>query len=190
MLSMFFLRLLDGKACCPTQAIGCQRAVAMEIILTRVYTHGNESNATQAPKRVNEKKLDLKVKTIGVHHIGLTVSQLEASAAFFIGLLGWKEVRRDPTYPAIFVSDGEILLTLWSTKADNPTAFDKNTQVGLHHLALQVDSLAHLHEIHALLKSNQVPIEFAPEPLRDGPIQHMMCYEPSGIRLEFIFIPE
>ena len=29
-------------------------------------------------------------------------------------------------------------------------------------------------------------IGFAPEPLGDGPTQHMMCYIPGGIRMEFI----
>jgi catechol 2,3-dioxygenase-like lactoylglutathione lyase family enzyme len=32
--------------------------------------------------------------TRGVHHIGLTVSKLGESAAFFTTVLGWKEVRR------------------------------------------------------------------------------------------------
>lgn len=44
--------------------------------------------------------------TKGVHHIGLTVSKLEESALFFTSLLGWKEVKREIDYPAIFVSDG------------------------------------------------------------------------------------
>ena len=44
--------------------------------------------------------------TNGSHHIGLTVSNLEQSAAFFIGMLGWEEVKRNEEYPAIFVSDG------------------------------------------------------------------------------------
>ncbi|GMQ87049.1 MAG: hypothetical protein BMS9Abin08_0247 [Gammaproteobacteria bacterium] len=50
--------------------------------------------------------------TTGVHHISLIVSNLEASAGFFTGTLGWQELRRDPAYPAIFVSDGSVLITL------------------------------------------------------------------------------
>ena len=72
--------------------------------------------------------------TCGTHHIGLTVSSLEASARFFTDTLGWQEVRRDPDYPAVFVSDGHILVTLWQVspvKAHVP--FDKNRHVGLHH---------------------------------------------------------
>jgi hypothetical protein len=37
-----------------------------------------------------------------------------------------------------------------------------------------------------LVAAENVDIEFAPEPLRDGPTIHMMCFEPGGIRIEFI----
>jgi len=50
--------------------------------------------------------------TKGAHHIGLTVSKLEESANFFTSLLGWKEVRRNEEYPAIYVSDGNLMITL------------------------------------------------------------------------------
>jgi catechol 2,3-dioxygenase-like lactoylglutathione lyase family enzyme len=124
--------------------------------------------------------------TRGVHHIGLTVSRLEESAAFFLALPGWHLVRRDDDYPAIFVSDDHIMLTLWQVK-EAAVAFDKNSNVGLHHLALEVESLSALESIHQALRDKDVPVEFAPELLRQGPARHMMCYEPSGIRIEFIW---
>ncbi len=51
--------------------------------------------------------------TRGIHHIGLTMGRQEASVAFFTEVLGWQEVRRDPGYPAIFVTDGVVMVTLW-----------------------------------------------------------------------------
>ena len=125
--------------------------------------------------------------TQGVHHVGLTVSKLEDSASFFTTILGWKEVRRNDEYPAIFVSDGKIMLTLWAAKEDPPTPFDRKRNVGLHHLALVVQSEAALTDIYERLIRHGARIEFAPELLRQGPAKHMMCYEPSGIRLEFIW---
>jgi catechol 2,3-dioxygenase-like lactoylglutathione lyase family enzyme len=125
--------------------------------------------------------------TSGVHHVGLTVSKLEESASFFTGLLGWQEVRRDDDYPAIFVSDGYVILTLWKNREVPSRDFDKNRNVGLHHLALKVNSEVDLNAIYQKLVDHEVPIEFTPELLRDGPARHMMCYEPSGIRLEFIW---
>lgn len=125
--------------------------------------------------------------TQGVHHIGLTVSKLEESAAFFTSVLGWKEVRRKADYPAIFVSDGNIMLTLWAAKEDDPTPFNRKGNIGLHHLALRVADEATLNYIHQRLKASGTPIEFAPEPVGQGPAKHTMCYEPSGIRVEFFW---
>ena len=127
--------------------------------------------------------------TTGAHHIGLTVSKLEESANFFVDILGWNEVRRDPNYPAIFVTDGILMITLWAAKSDKPKPFDKNENIGLHHLALQVGSLGELDDIYRRILNNGINIEFAPELLRDGPAKHMMCFEPGGIRIEFICIP-
>ena len=125
--------------------------------------------------------------TNGVHHVGLTVSNLKESAAFFTSLLGWEEVRRNDEYPAIFVSDGKIMVTLWETKEEPETPFNKNKNVGLHHVAFHVESEVALNNIYNIMKKNELEIEFAPELLRQGPAKHMMCYEPSGIRVEFIW---
>lgn len=123
----------------------------------------------------------------GVHHIGLTVSKLEESAAFFTSLPGWKEVRRREDYPAIFVSDGQVMLTLWAIKEEPAAEFNKNKNVGLHHIAFPVADEGSLEQLHAHLKAAGVNFEFAPELLGAGPARHMMCYEPSGIRVEFIW---
>ena len=126
--------------------------------------------------------------TQGVHHVGLTVTDLDASCDFFTGLLDWEKVGGNPDYPAVFVSDGTIMLTLWQAKEPSAAKpFDKNNNVGLHHLAIRVADLETLNKIHQkLAAAENVVIEFAPEPLRNGPAMHMMCYEPGGIRIEFI----
>lgn len=126
-----------------------------------------------------------KAITKGTHHIGLTVSKLEESAAFFTSLLGWKEVKRNNEYPAIFVSDGSVMVTLWKNKEEPPTAFDKNRNIGLHHVAFAVESESDLSRVYDKLVKNDVKIEFSPELIGEGPAKHMICYEPSGIRVEF-----
>jgi catechol 2,3-dioxygenase-like lactoylglutathione lyase family enzyme len=123
--------------------------------------------------------------TSGIHHIGLTVSRLEESAQFFTSLLGWREVRRNDEYPAIYVSDGKTMVTLWAVKEQAFVEFDRKKNVGLHHVAFQVGSESDLNTIHDRLLSRGTKIEFAPEQLGQGPAKHMMCYEPSGIRVEF-----
>ncbi len=126
-------------------------------------------------------------KTTGVHHVGLTVSRLEESAAFFTKVLGWHEVKRREDYPAIFFSDGHTMITLWSVKQQPVVMFDKNRNVGLHHIALKVGSELELNMLHETMKTNDVPVEFAPEMLGSGPAKHMMRYDPSGIRVELIW---
>ncbi len=126
--------------------------------------------------------------TKGTHHIGLTVSKLEESANFFTSLLGWKEVRRNEEYPAIYVSDGSIMVTLWATKEKPSIQFNKNKNIGLHHVAFHVENEDALNTIYKRLANNGTNIEFAPELLGKGPAKHMMCYEPSGIRVEFIWL--
>lgn len=126
--------------------------------------------------------------TSGVHHIGLTVPDLSASQAFFIDSLGFKQVGEVPDYPAVFLSDGTTMITLW--QAEDPAsavAFDRKNVIGLHHVALRVDNHAALDTLHNKLQQTAaVKIEFAPESLGTGDVKHMMCYMPGGIRIEFL----
>ncbi len=125
--------------------------------------------------------------TKGTHHIGLTVSHLEESAGFFTSLLGWREVHRNEEYHAIYVSDGSVMVTLWTTKEEPSAQFNKDRNVGLHHVAFHVANEGDLNTLYKRLTNNGIKIEFAPEPLQQGSAKHMMCYEPSGIRVEFIW---
>ena len=125
--------------------------------------------------------------TRGVHHVGLTVPDIEETRAFFVDALGFREVGRKPGYPAVFVSDGVVMLTIW--QARNPAdcvAFDRKANVGLHHLALRVD-VASLDALHERLRAwAGVEVEFAPEPLGTAGTRHMMLSVPGGVRLELI----
>lgn len=126
--------------------------------------------------------------TLGVHHVGLTVSDLDASTRFFTDYLGWSQVGGNADYPANFVSDGTVMVTLWLTRGNGTVhAFNKDNSVGLHHLAIRVVDLEALNNLYKRLQqADDVIMEFAPELLGEGPTRHMMCYEPSGNRIEFI----
>ena len=126
--------------------------------------------------------------TQGAHHIGLTVPDIAKTRAFFVDTLGFDQVGEKPDYPAVFVSDGTTMITLWQVA--DPTkavAFDRRNVIGLHHFAMKVESADALKTLHdKLSRTVDVEIEFAPEPLGDGPIKHMMCFIPGGIRMELI----
>ena len=126
--------------------------------------------------------------TQGAHHIGLTVPDLAETRAFFLDTLGFSQVGEVPDYPAVFLSDGTVMITLWQA-ADPATAvaFDRKNVIGLHHVALKVENADVLAALHHKLNANDgVEIEFAPESLGGGATRHMMCTIPGGIRMEFI----
>jgi catechol 2,3-dioxygenase-like lactoylglutathione lyase family enzyme len=127
--------------------------------------------------------------TSGLNHLGLSVKNLSASTAFFVELLGWQSTGYDEGYPRIAVSDGNLRLTLWQvSNPDNVTPFARRGNLGLHHLALEVESEERLQKIYEATKDfSGVDIEFAPELLGAGPRKHMMCCEPGGLRIEFIW---
>lgn len=130
--------------------------------------------------------------TRGINHLGLTVKDLGATRAFFTDLLGWEESGFDASYPRTAVSDGHTRLTLWQVQdMQNHTAFDRKLNLGLHHLALTVESEEVLNEIHEKLSAfPEAVIEFSPELVGGGPRKHMMCSEPGGLRIEFIWSGE
>jgi len=126
--------------------------------------------------------------TRGAHHIGLTVPEVGKTRAFFVDTLGFNQVGEVADYPAVFLSDGTTMITLWGA-ADPATAvsFDRKNVIGLHHFALTVDDSDALQSLHGVLQStDDVEIEFAPESLGGGATQHMICNIPGGIRVEFI----
>jgi len=127
------------------------------------------------------------VVTRGIHHVGLTVRDLEETAGFFIEVMGFRKLRENPAYPALFITDGSNMLSLW--RASDPAGakpFERKNTLGLHHLAFEVapNDLDALHD--RLSQTAGVTIEFAPEPVGEGPARHMMCVIPGGIRVEFI----
>ena len=128
-------------------------------------------------------------ETRGINHLGLSVVDLDSSACFFTEVLGWTESGRDASYPRTAVSDGHVRLTLWQVDHRlTVEPFDRRKNVGLHHLALEVESEERL---NLLAKSvadwPNVKIEFMPELLGNGPRKHMMFFEPGGNRIELIW---
>lgn len=130
----------------------------------------------------------MKAKTQGIHHIDLSVPDLNAATLFFIEALGFELVGEKPEYPATFVSDGTVMLSLWRVKdPEKASPFNRHTNIGLHHLALGLASSNELDKLYGEFeKREDVVIEFKPEPLAGSTFRHMMCGIPGNIRLELI----
>ena len=127
-------------------------------------------------------------RTRGAHHVGLTVPNLGEARRFFLDALHFEQVGEVPDYPAVFVSDGSIMITLWQAEdPEDAVPFDRRANIGLHHLALRVADAGVLERLGAELGSrHDTDIEFEPEALGNSGIRHMMCRIPGNIRLELI----
>ncbi len=87
------------------------------------------------------------------------------------------------------MTDGHLRLTLWQVDSTSEiTAFDRRHNIGLHHLALEVESSEKLDALAEKVSAYPgVEVEFMPELMGSGPRRHMMFAEPGGIRLELIW---
>ncbi len=127
-------------------------------------------------------------KTMGVHHVGLTTPDLDATYGFFTGVLGFTEIGGVPDYPAKFVSDGTTLITLWQVKdMDGFVPFDRHRNAGLHHIAFRIEDHAALDDLFGTLSARpDVEIECDPSSILEGSsARHFLCSIPGGIRVEF-----
>lgn len=129
--------------------------------------------------------------TRGIDHVGLTVSSLDKSVDFFVNALGWRVVGGNPDYPAVYVGDGHLVVTLWQVgDTKNYAAFDRQQNVGLHHLALAIPSSDELDALFDKIQNwGDLHVEFSPEYSGIGPKRHFMVLEPGGNRLEFSWDP-
>ncbi|MFD5078098.1 VOC family protein [Streptomyces sp. NPDC058371] len=122
-------------------------------------------------------------------HIGLNVTDLDRSLGFYRDVLGFEVVgegKEEERRYAFLGAGGTLALTLWQ-QARGP--YDAG-RAGLHHLALEVDSVERVGEYETALRAYGV--EFAHE----GVVAHreasasggIFFHDPDGIRLE-IYAP-
>ncbi|MGP4051739.1 VOC family protein [Streptomyces sp. 2A115] len=118
-------------------------------------------------------------------HIGLNVTELDRSLAFYRDVLGLTvigEGKEEGRRYAFLGEDGRPTLTLWQ-QADHGYAA---TGAGLHHLALEVDTVEQVRAYETALRGYGV--EFAYE----GIVAHgegaasggIFFHDPDGTRLE------
>lgn len=132
----------------------------------------------------------LTAETLGIDHLGLTVRDLDKTVSFFVDCLGWNEVGGKPEYPSKFISDGSSVLTLWQVHNDNPAHFDRRQSIGLHHLALKIESEEKLKQLFEKIENwPDIEVECSPEFSGKGPKVHFFVAEPGGLRLEFAYDP-
>lgn len=129
--------------------------------------------------------------TDGIHHLGLTVSDLDAAREFFIGPLGHEVAEGMDAEPACFVSDGATIIALWQAEGGPKVYdFDRHRNVGLHHAAFLVktENLAPLFDAISHHPGVRIEAELG-RVSKDIDASHFMVVIPGGPRIEFICSP-
>lgn len=84
------------------------------------------------------------MQILGIHHIELTVKNLEVSRKFYEKLPGLKVVAQYPNFCMLF--NGHFYLGLTDHKGKQTTESFKETNVGLDHVSFEVKSKDDLDE--------------------------------------------
>ena len=125
--------------------------------------------------------------TNGIHHLGLSVSKLEEAIEFFTEALEFNLVGRDEDYPAAFLKDESVVITLWGTE-ENAVPFDRKKNEGLHHVAFNVKDGGALESLYLrLIERTDITVEKEITAMSPGSnTRHFFIRIPGGPRVEFI----
>ena len=120
----------------------------------------------QAPKRVG--------------HVVLNVSNLEVSTTFYTEVLGF-EISRQTDF-GTFLTCGKIHHDVALFQAPEGAQPVSKGQLGLNHVALQVEDMDALTGFYQRFKANDVPMDHLTD---HGMTSSIYFYDPDGIMLEF-----
>jgi lactoylglutathione lyase len=125
------------------------------------------------------------VKILGIEHVSINVADMAASVAFYGRTLGFERLETVPengfdiTY---FALPGGRRLELFDYRGGNPRPSRGDTDVGLRHLAFEVDGVAAAEQE---LRARGVPIVLPTTELPELGVRVLLFQDPNGVTLEF-----
>lgn len=129
-------------------------------------------------------------RTMGAHHVRITVSDLDRSLKFYTEVLGFQlRVRYGPN--SVLLHDGTMglgLNTPWHELREGEERFDE-ARVGLDHLAFRVASAEDVRRGAEHLDSLGIP-HSGVKPGRIPNSQLVVFRDPDNVQLEYYFTPD
>lgn len=129
--------------------------------------------------------MDNRINVGSVHHLRLTVADVERARSFYTGVLGFDVLMELP--PGVLLHNGQFLLGLGLAPHDGADSsgdrFDEN-RVGLDHLSFGVESRQDLEEAVRILDAHNVPHGEIKDLGPDFGICILAFRDPDNIQLE------
>jgi catechol 2,3-dioxygenase-like lactoylglutathione lyase family enzyme len=122
-------------------------------------------------------------KTLGMRHIALNVTDLEACEHFYAGLLGMT-VEWRPDENNVYLTSGNDNLALHRVSGHSPAEAGQR----LDHLGFFIASKEQVDDWYAYLKAMHVVIRAVPRTHRDG-ARSFYCEDPEGAVVQLIYHP-
>lgn len=99
--------------------------------------------------------MPIEIKTPGVHHITIRVTDMAQSKAFYVDKLGFKAVLDQPELLIFFAGTTAIAIKGPENKVDGQDQFNP-FRVGLDHIALGCDNRAELERVAQALNAHAI----------------------------------
>lgn len=131
-------------------------------------------------KRARRIKFALMIQLVKLHHVSFASRNLEASRAFFGGVLGFPEIHRPGfNFRGIWYELGDRQLHIIENPASDPAA--RGHAGRSDHLALEV---ADTEAVRQALRSHDVPFQEGGN--RHLGMEQVFCFDPDGHAIEFV----
>jgi len=122
----------------------------------------------------------------GIDHVSINVRDMEASAKFYAGVLGFRRLQTVPMDGGFSITYFEIpgggRMELFDYAGANRAVQREESEVGLRHLAFSVDDVA---AAEKMLRGKGVTIVLPATDLPTLGAKVLLFLDPNGVTLEF-----
>ena len=126
------------------------------------------------------------MKVRGIDHVSINVRDMEASAKFYAGVLGFRRLQTVPMDGGFSITYFEIpgggRMELFDYAGANRAVQREESEVGLRHLAFSVDDVA---AAENMLRGKGVTIVLPATDLPTLGAKVLLFLDPNGVTLEF-----